>query len=258
MKFKIDNKIFEKFPGLIVGVIVAKNINNKGINEEIITLIREEEKRIKENFDTETLSQNPKISFWRKAYSLFGAKPKKYKSSVESLYRMILQGIQLRHINKIVDVYNYISVKHMVPVGGDDIDKVQGDIILKFAKGDEKFVEFNSQEIKNPRPGEVVYMDDKEVLCRRWNWRECDKTKMTEETKNVCLVVEGLPPVTKEEIEKIICELANLIKKFCDGKTETFVLDKNNQEIEISTGTWTSASFDLHLRYSTLRSAWRI
>jgi len=233
MKFKINKEIFEKFPDLIIGVVVARNINNKGINQNIIDLIRKEEKRIKENFDIETLSQNPKIGAWRKAYSSFGAKPKKYKSSVENLYRMILQGIQLRHINKIVDIYNYISIKHMVPVGGDDIDRVEGDIVLKFATGNEKFVELNSQEIKNPRPGEVVYMDNKEVLCRRWNWRECDKTKMTEETKNVCLVIEGLLPVTKEEIEKIISELADLIKKFCNGEIKTFILDKNNQEIEI-------------------------
>ena len=125
-------------------------------------------------------------------------------------------------------------MKHMVPVGGDDINKVEGDIVLKFATGNEKFVELNSQEIKNPKPGEIVYMDDKDVLCRRWNWRECNKTKMTEETKNVCLVVEGLPPVTKREIESIISELAKLIKKFCIGETKTFILDKNNPAIDIT------------------------
>ena len=61
--------------------------------------------------------------------------------------------------------------------------------------------ELNSEETKNPKEGEVVYIDDKEVLCRRWNWRECDKSKMTEETTNVALVVEGLPPTSKEEVE---------------------------------------------------------
>ena len=236
MKFKISNEIFEKFPELVIGVVVAQNIDNDGLNEKIINLIKTEEERIRKNFNTETLSQNPKIDTWRKAYSLFGAKPKKYKSSVENLYRMILQGINLRHINKIVDIYNYISIKHMVPVGGDDIDKVEGDIILTFAQGNERFVELNSQEVKNPKPGEVIYKDEKDVLCRRWNWRECDKTKMTEETKNVCLVIEGLPPVTKDEIEKVVRELADLIEKFCGGETKIFILDKNNSEIEICSG----------------------
>ena len=189
MKFKIDSKIFEKFPDLNIGIVTANGIDNKGNNENILNLIKEKVQEIKANFNTETLSQNPKIDAWRKAYSSFGAKPKKYKCSVENLYRMILEGIELRHINKVVDIYNYISIKNIIPVGGDDTDKIDGNITLKFAQGDEPFTELNSEETKNPKEGEVVYVDDKEVLCRRWNWRECDKSKMTEETKNVALVV---------------------------------------------------------------------
>ena len=233
MKFKINSKIFESFPDLNIGIITAKGIDNTGSNEEIISLIRKQEEEIKANFNTETLSQNPKIDSWRKAYSSFGAKPKKYKCSVENLYRMILEGIKLRHINKIVDVYNYISIKHMIPVGGDDTDKVEGSITLTFAKGDEPFIELNLEETKHPKEGEIIYLDEKEVLCRRWNWRECDKSKMTEQTKNVALVVEGLPPVTKEEVETMIKELSELVQKFCGGEIKTFILNSANPEEEI-------------------------
>ncbi len=233
MKFKIDSKIFEKFPELNIGIVTVKGFDNTGSNEEIMNLIMEKENQIRETFNTETLSQNPKIDAWRKAYSSFGAKPKKYKCSVENLYRMILQEIELRHINKIVDIYNYISIKHIIPVGGDDINKIDGNITLKFAGGNEPFVELNSEETKNPKEGEVVYVDDKEILCRRWNWRECDKSKMTEETKNVALVVEGLPPVTKEEINQIIKELSELIQKFCGGDIKTFILNSSTPETDI-------------------------
>ncbi|MFC1722735.1 B3/4 domain-containing protein [Nanoarchaeota archaeon] len=233
MKFKIDSRIFEKFPDLNIGIVTAKGIDNKGINEEIINQIREKEKEIRANFSKETLSQDPKIDAWRKAYSSFKAKPKKYRCSVENLYRMILDGIELRHINKVVDIYNYISIKNMIPVGGDDTDKIDGNITLKFAQGDEPFVELNSKETKNPKEGEVIYADDKEVLCRRWNWRECDKSKMTEETKNVALVVEGLPPTTKEDVEKIIEELSVLVQKSFGGEIKTFILNNSNVEVEI-------------------------
>ena len=233
MKFKIDDKIFEKFPELNLGIVIAKGVNNKNNNEEIMNMIRNKEKEIRENFNTETLSQNPKIDAWRKAYSSFGAKPKKYKCSVENLYRMILDGIELKHINKVVDVYNYISIKHIIPMGGDDLDKIDGNITLKFAQGNEPFTELNSEETKNPKEGEVIYADDKEVLCRRWNWRECNKSKMTEDTKNVALVVEGLSPFTKEEIEKIVKELAELVQKYCNGEIKTYILNNELKETEI-------------------------
>ena len=233
MLFTIDKKILEKFPDLNIGLVIVKGIDNQGNNEEIINKIKEKAQEIRANFNIETLSQNQNIDAWRKAYSSFGAKPKKYKCSVENLYRMILEGIELRSINKVVDMYNYISIKYIVPVGGDDTDKVDGNITLKFAQGNEPFIELNSKETKNPQEGEVIYIDDKEVLCRRWNWRECDKSKMTEETKNIALVVEGLPPTTKEEIKQIIVELSELLQQFCGGEIKTFILTNSTPEVEI-------------------------
>jgi len=233
VKLKIDTRIFEKFPGLKIGVVTARNIDNHVLNEEIMQLIREKEREIRENYDTETLSQDPKINSWRGAYSSFGAKPKKYKSSVESLYRMVLKGLDLRHINKIVDLYNYISLKRMIPAGGDDMAKVDGDVTLKFAVGDEPFTSLNSTERETAKEGEVVYADSKEVLCRRWNWRECDKTKMTEETKDVILVIEALPPVTREELEEVEEDLSRLIIKYCGGEIRADILDEAKIEIEI-------------------------
>jgi len=233
MKFIIESRIFDKFPGLKVGIVRGKQIDNRGGSDEIMGLIKKREEEIRREFDSETLSQHPKIQAWRRAYSSFGAKPKKYKSSVESLYRMVLRGVDLRPINRIVDIYNYISLKHLVPVGGDDISKVEGNISLTFARGDEPFTPLNSEETETAKEEEVVYTDSKEVLCRRWNWRECDKTKMTENTEEVLLVVEGLPPVSKEEVQRIIEELSTLIIEYCRGENKTFVLEERNSEVEI-------------------------
>jgi DNA/RNA-binding domain of Phe-tRNA-synthetase-like protein len=73
MKLKIDTRIFEKFPGLKIGAVIAKNTDNHGLSDGIIQLIREKEREIRESYDTETLSQHPKIHSWRGAYSSFGA-----------------------------------------------------------------------------------------------------------------------------------------------------------------------------------------
>ena len=167
MKFFISNEILEKFDGLNIAVIDVKGLDNSGESEAVNALLREKEKELRENFETKTLSEQPKIKAWRQAYSSFGAKPKKNKCSVENLYRFVLNGNELRHINKLVDIYNFISLKHMLPIGGDDADKVEGNVSLRFAKGDEAFTELNSEEQTHPHEGEVVYADEKEVLCRR-------------------------------------------------------------------------------------------
>ena len=233
MKFTIQKEIFDKFPGLTVGLLTAKGINNAGEQTEVLDLLKKQSEIVREENELVTLGENPKIAAWREAYKSFGAKPKKHLCSVESLYDLVLDGVDLRHINTIVDIYNYISLKYMMPVGGDDIDKVDGNITLRLATGDENFTLLNTDEVSHPKPGEVIYADDKEVLCRRWNWRECDKSKMTEETKNVEIVVEALPPATKEEVEKATQELGELIKKYTSGEIKTRLLSREDSEIEI-------------------------
>jgi lysyl-tRNA synthetase class 2 len=121
----------------------------------------------------------------------------------------------------------------MVPVGGDDLAHAEGDILLRFAKGDEPFFPLGSDESQTARKGEVIYADEREVLCRRWNWRESEKTKMTEETQDVLLVSEGLPPVTAEEIEHIVTNLSRIIQEYCGGETDVDVLGVANSESEL-------------------------
>jgi DNA/RNA-binding domain of Phe-tRNA-synthetase-like protein len=232
MKLIIDPKIFEKYPSLNLGVVIARGINNSGEEKEVAEMLRQQEKRIKENHQIETLFEVPKINVWRKVYKSFGAKD--YRASVENLYRMVLKGIELRHINKLVDIYNFISLKHMFPVGGEDIDKMQGDLQLAFASADEPEVELlGEHETKSPHEGEVIYKDDVSAVCRRWNWREAARTKLTEETRNAVLVIEGLEPAAKGEVELATEELADLVKKYCTGEIKTAVLNSSQKELEL-------------------------
>jgi hypothetical protein len=46
------------------------------------------------------------------------------------------------------------------------------------------------------------------------------------------LVIEGLLPVTKREIEIATTELKDLVQKFCGGILTLYILDKTKSEIE--------------------------
>ncbi len=232
MKFSVDAAIFKRYPGLNLGLVLARSLNNRGDGKAIDPLIRETEERIRNGFRTETLSMLPKVRSWRQAYSSFGAKPKKYKSSVESLYRSVLKGAGLRRINPIVDVYNTISLKHMLPVGGDDLAGVRGNIQLRFAREDERFLPLGGGDAETVKPGEVVYADDRQILCRRWNWRECEATKMSPQTADCLLLVEGLPPVTANEIDEASGDLSEWIENLCGGTMKTHRLDESIPELE--------------------------
>ena len=182
---------------------------------------------------SETLPLHPKIDCWRKAYTKFGGKPKDNLSSIENLCRMTLKGGDLRPISPLVDLYNLISLKYLIPVGGEDLDKISGDIQLTFANETESPVSLlGEKDERPPHCGEVIYKDNLSAICRRWNWKEADRTKLVAQTKNCILVLEGLPPTTWEEIVLATKELADLVQKHCGGAVSSTIIDQNNQKLD--------------------------
>ena len=234
MKLRIEEKIFEAFPELMIGVVVAKGVNNVDRVEEVGVLTREQEKRIRAEYVGETLSQTPKINVWRVAYKMFGVKPHDAKSPVENLYRLILRGEELKQINPLVDLYNYISIKYTLPVGGEDLDVIQGDLQLVYAGANEPVVKLlGDAEPAAPLAGEIMYRDDVSAICRRWNWREVERTKLTDKTKNAVIVIESLAPTTRAELESAVAELQNLVHRCCGGEVIGAIIDKNKTALEI-------------------------
>ncbi|MFC2107986.1 B3/4 domain-containing protein [Candidatus Bipolaricaulota bacterium] len=232
MRFRIDPAVLEKFPELTIGIVMVHGIDNREPRTGAFAFLEEQVERVRETWSLERLDDDARILAWRDAYRAFGAKPKKHRSSVENLIRMVINGVTVPSINTAVDVYNAISLKYAVPIGGDDLDRVVGDIRLTVATSEERFIPLNGSEAVAPKPGEIIYRDDEDVLCRRWNWRECDKSKMTEASMNLCLVVEGLPPFTANDVGKIASELAEVIEAFCGGRTAAHILDRDVSEVE--------------------------
>lgn len=234
MKFVVDPQLFTKFPGLTVGVLVVTSLDNTGKSEEVSALIQKEEERIRKDFSLLTLPEHPTIEAWQKAYQTFGAKPKEHRSSVENLYRLVLQEVNLRHINMLVDIYNVISLKYMLPVGGEDLDKVKGDVALTFAGPQEPpLLLLGDKEPGPPHEGEVMYKDDISAICRRFNWREANRTKLTPQTTRAMLVIELLPPREPQEVGHALKELEVMVKNYCGGTSTSGILNATNNEFHI-------------------------
>ena len=185
----------------MLGVIVARGVDNTGEPPGIPAGLRLEEARVRELFAGQPVTEHPRIAVWREAYRKFGAKPKDHPSSIENLVRRVAKGHALPRINPLVDLYNTISLRYLLPAGGEDLDRTAGDVRLTVAGEAEASVRLLGEpEARPPYPGEVIYKDDLGALCRRWNWKEADRTKLTPETRQAILVLEGLPPVGVEEV----------------------------------------------------------
>jgi DNA/RNA-binding domain of Phe-tRNA-synthetase-like protein len=234
VKLVVTDTIFDEFPGLVLGVAILHNIDNSQNRTEITEMLRQAEAALSGKFGGTPVIEHPFISTWREAFRKFGAKPKDYPSSIENLTRRVLNGATIGHINNLVSLYNTISLKHILPVGGEDLDKIVGDVLLTRAGNDEPAVFLlGENEARAPLAGEIIYKDEVGAICRRWNWKEADRTKLTQETKNAFLVIETLPPVNRDTVETAIRELADVVKQYCGGAVSTAFIDKDNREIKL-------------------------
>jgi DNA/RNA-binding domain of Phe-tRNA-synthetase-like protein len=105
-------------------------------------------------------------------------------------------------VDRLTDAYNAVSVRHGVPVGGEDLDAYVGTMRLVRAGGDEPFETTASGEpvVDSPEPGEVVWRDDAGVTCRRWNWRQTTRTRLTTATTRAVFVLDALGPMPDDAL----------------------------------------------------------
>ena len=221
---RVHPEIFDLFPGYCWGKILGWRLDNRRGLDEATLLLREVEAAVRDDPALADVVAHPKIVAWRQAFSRFGARPSKYQASVEALVRRARRGDALPPISPLVAVYNAVSLRFLLPVGGDDLDLVSGGLHLRIADGGESFVPLGGDEPDPPERGEVVYADDAKVLCRRWSWRQGEESRISAATTNAVLNVHGLPPATRDEVARATETLAGLVGRVCGGDSQWYVL----------------------------------
>lgn len=222
-RFLIEDGFWALFPEARIGVVAARGLDNARAADEARRLL-DEAARSAATVGEGEIADHPAVAPWRAAYRAFGAKPSKYRSSIEGLLRSA-RGGGVRSVNPLVDIYNAVSLRHGLPCGGEDLAAVRGTIRLGRAIGGEAFVPLGAAEPAPPWPGEVVYRDDEGVLCRCWNWREAERTKLTGATRDAFLCLEALPPAGTERLDAACEDLAALVRDLLGGGTSVALLD---------------------------------
>lgn len=206
-------EIFQLRPDYRVLLMVVEDIPPGPSDGSSETLLREAEGCVKDLLlKHPTITEFPHIAAWREAYKSFGVKPQKVRNSLEALTRRAESG--LPRINRLMDIYNAISAKYQIPLGGEDLDKYNGSPFLTRASGNEPFQTFSKGEPQTElaSPGGPVWCDDAGITCRRWNWRQGPRTALTDDTTHVLFILDAFNPLPNETFTQAADELASALK----------------------------------------------
>ncbi|MET3558822.1 DNA/RNA-binding domain of Phe-tRNA-synthetase-like protein [Streptococcus rupicaprae] len=216
MKVIVDQSFWDVFPQAQISVLSVTGIDNRideaklGYLQELLTQASQKAQAF---LTDDNFAQNEVIKEWREAFSQFKTK-KGARSSIEALLKRVSQGREFHPINPLVDLYNSVSLTYGLPCGGEDMDCIQGDLHLGKARGGEAFRPLGEEEDLPALPEEIIYYDEAGAICRNFNWREAQRTMLTEETTSAVLIIEAINDVQKARAREAIVALQELIQDY--------------------------------------------
>lgn len=209
--FRVADELFARFPGLTIGVVVAHALQPPRDPEAIAHLLAGAQERFREAWGGRPPQEHPRIAPWRRAFQALGLSGVKYPSSIEALARRALSEKGVPSILPLVDLYNAVSLRHVIPMGGHDLDAIEHSVVLGPTRGGERFQALFSETVETAGAGEIAYLDGEDVLTRHWVWRQGHKDRITPQTRAVFIPIDGLPEVGPAVVQAAAEEVAALL-----------------------------------------------
>ncbi|MFH1547591.1 MAG: tyrosine--tRNA ligase [bacterium] len=230
MKFSIHSDVLNIFPDTLCGIVVFTGINNRIASKDPYGLLKQ---AILEKQKEADLLNRPELSAWEEHFRKASIDPKKYPPSIVAISQRIMDGKGMPSINAVVDLYNSVSIQHLVPMGGYDLDRVKDDIEIRLSHSDDIFIPLGADTAEEIDVGQVSLATGNKIMCARFAWRQDNNHKVLENTKNLLLRIEGAG-LDKEALHDFMHDISELIKKYCGGKYQNFLLSKDTPSVDLS------------------------
>ena len=217
--FTIDPEFKEKYPSVSIGIALIKGVHIMDSDTKL-----EEEKQTflssLKGLTTEVLGTYPAIISYRKLYKEMGIDWHSRRPSPEALLRRVAQNKGLYTVNTCVDAYNLVVMKHRISLGAFDADTVHFPTVLRFAGEGDQILLLGDKEPTIYTSKEIAYYDTLGGYNMDFNYRDAQRTMVTEHTKDIWINVDGIFDITPEQVQQSLHESVKMIMKYCGGTVE--------------------------------------
>lgn len=232
MLIRIEDEVLERYPEMEIGYLVAQVSVQK--NDPYVESLKERlgEYLQEQGINATNFVVHPSIAQWRKIYEEdFQVKAKTYRSSIEALLRRVVTGKEIWNICNVVDLYNCCSILSLLPMGGYDLKKVSGDIMIRYAKEGEAFLGLGERTKVAAQPNHVVYADDERIMCWLWNHKDCAETCIDESSMCVLFFIDSFE---RDRVQVALTQLGENLTKIHCMPLETGVLNRMSPQTRLN------------------------
>ncbi len=206
----------EEFPDLKALVEEITGVRVERENRDLESFKEEVTQRVKERYNLAELKDLPIFRVYRNFFWRVGIDPTKVRPAAEALIRRILRGKPLPTINTLVDAYNLASIETKIAIAAFDSDKIEGKLLMRLAEEGEEFLGIGMDRPLILKGNEVVVSDGRKLVAI-YPYRDADTTKITLHTRNVLLLICGVPGIDGEILRNTRRVAVDYITKFCGG-----------------------------------------
>ena len=211
MDFFVEKKILDL--GLKIKFVIINNIDNSKSNDYVSSKLNDLINAYKD-FD---INNDPILLGFHKIHEKGNISKRKNIPASENLIRLLKENNSIYNINSLVDIYNTISIESKLCLGAHDIDKTDGNVTLRFHNGNENYNPLGDNTSHKVKINEYSYIDDNNDILCRLEVRQVEKTKVTEESKNVFYIVEGNEETSDEYLVEICNKIIDITTKYLGG-----------------------------------------
>lgn len=227
--FQYHKTILNTFPSIVGGIIHVPSVRNAHTPDRLRERYLQEQTAVLQRIGGNSLSDLPSLAAWRAAFRKFGVDPTQYRSAAEALLRRLKKKGDIPSINLLVDIGNLISIRYGIPIAMVDMRAVGDGLRVHFADGSETFTELDAAAPTHPEVGEVVFSDAlKNVVARRWCWRQSDASAARADTSALLITVEAHHADGRHDVEAAVSDLKMLLVEYAGApRTTTAILDRD-------------------------------
>ena len=216
---EIDETLQDRFPGLAAQIIRFHDVSVKRENSELEEYKLDVYKETQNKWEVEKLRDDPEFRAYRDFFWKLGIDPTKNRPAAEALIRRVLRDRPIPKINTWVDAYNLVSITTAVPIASFDSDLLEGNLLMREAKAGETFLGIAMDKPVVLSGGEAVIQDDKRLVAI-YPYRDADYSKVSQDTKNVLMLMCGAPGITRTTLNASAKEAMTVIPRFCGGTVD--------------------------------------
>jgi tyrosyl-tRNA synthetase len=232
MRFSLAPELLERVPETCVAVVVADGVDPTRNAEAIRRRLDQAVAAASERAATVEPARLGEVAAWHDALRRVGVDPAAHPPSIESLIRRAREGDPPK-VGPVVDLANAVSLRHGVPIGAHDLNRLRGEIQVRLARGDEFFTGLGESDLSLVPAGEPVYADEREVRTRWWVGRQGDRGKVTAGTKSVFFPIDGFRGATDAAARAAAEELARAAEELLGATTSILWVDREQPSVAL-------------------------